>query len=116
MSEDYRDEQESLLDWGEARREMSEGFRKRLARLTRREKKWEQMDERERVRFVVRSMYRRTPERESLRCMTIHEAATHLRTGQADPAEVAELYDQARYGGNVPDMARVERLKKEAKV
>ena len=74
------------------------------------------MDARERVRFVVRSLYRKSPEGGNLRALTVHEALNMMKTGQAQPEELANAYDQARYGQNEPDMQTAERLRKEAKV
>jgi len=116
VGEEYRDEQESLFDWGETKKELGEGLRKRLERLTKREKKWEQMDAREKVRFIVRSLYRKTPDNGNLRSLTVHEALKNVRTGQAVPQELASLYDTARYSQHEPDMEITERIRKEAKV
>ena len=116
VSEEYHDEQESLFDWGETRKELGEGLRKRLEKFARREKKWDQMDVRERVRYIVRSLYRKAPAGSGLRSMTVHEAMNIVRTGQAQPQEVAALYDQARYSQHEPSMEQAERLRKEAKV
>lgn len=116
VSEEYHDEQESLFDWGETKRELGEGFRKRLERITKREKKWEQMDVRERVRYIVRSLYRKSPEKGGLRSLTVQEAVRVIRTGQAQPEELAALYDEARYSHHEPSLEQAERLRKEAKV
>ncbi len=116
VSEEYQDEQESLFDWDETRKEMGETLKKRLERLLHREKKWDQMDVRERVRFIVRTLYRKTPNNASLRSLTVHEALGSIRTGQARPDELAQVYDTARYGQTEPDAQVVERLRKEAKV
>ena len=116
VGEEYQDEQESLFDWGETKKELGEGFRKRLERLMKREKKWEQMDARERVRFIVRSLYRRSPENGRLSSLTVHEALRSVRTGQAKPEELANLYDTARYSEREPDLETAERIRKEAKV
>lgn len=116
VGEEYSDEQENLFDWGETKKELGDGIRKRLERLLTREKKWEQMDVRERVRFIVRSLYRKTPDNGSLRALTVHEALETVKTGQAQPEELAELYDLARYSDKEPDMEAAERIRKEAKV
>lgn len=116
VSEEYQDERESLFDWDEAKREMGDQLRRRLVRMTRREKKWEQMDARERVRFVVRSLYRKSPSGGSLRSLTVHEALGKIKTGQASPEELAAVYDGVRYGKAEPDAQTVERLRKEARV
>ena len=116
VGEEYRDEQESLFDWGETKKELGDDIRKRMEKLFRREKKWEQMDVRERARFIVRSLYRKTPDSEGLRALTVHEALKTVKTGQAQPEELAELYDLARYSQREPDREKVERIRKEAKV
>ena len=95
---------------------MGDDLRKRIRRLTAREKKWEQMDARERVRFIVRSLYRKTPDSGSLSALTIHEAMKTVSTGEAKPEELAGLYDTARYSQREPDSEMVERIRKEAKV
>lgn len=116
VGEEYHDEQESLFDWGETRKEWGDGLRKRLEQLTKREKKWEQMDARERVRFVVRMLYRKTPDSGKLKSLTVHEALQTVKTGQAKPEELAGLYDTARYSQREPDPEMIERIRKEAKV
>ena len=116
VGEEYRDEQESLFDWGETKKELGDGLRRRLERLTKRERKWEQMDAREKTRYIVRSLYRRSAESGSLRSLTVHEALRTVQTGQAQPQELAELYDLARYSERKPDVNAVERIRKEAKV
>lgn len=116
VSEEYHDEQESLFDWGETKKELGETFRKKMERLTKREKKWNQMNERERVRFVVRTLYKKTPDGGKLRSLTVHEAARMLPLGQAQPEELAEIYDQARYSQKEPFPGQADRLRKEAKV
>ncbi len=116
VGEEYKDEQESLFDWGETKKELGDSLKKRIARLTFREKKWELMDARERVRYIVRSLYRKSPDADSLRALTVHEALQSVKTGQAQPEELARLYDQARYSQREPDMHEAERLRKEAKV
>ncbi len=116
VGEEYHDEQESLFDWGETRKELGDGLRKRLERLTKREKKWEQMDAREKVRHIVRTLYRKTPDSGNLRSLTVHEALKSVKTGQASPEELAALYDTARYSHREPDLQTAERIRKEAKV
>lgn len=116
VGEEYHDEQESLFDWGETRKELGDGLRKRLERLTKREKKWEQMDAREKVRYILRTLYRKTPDSGNLRSLTVHEALKSVKTGQARAEELAALYDIARYSHREPDLQTAERIRKEAKV
>ncbi len=116
VGEEYQDEQESLFDWDETRKELSDTLRQRLSRLMKREMKWEQMDARQRVRFIVRSLYRKASGGAGLSSLTVHEALSSIRTGQASPEELGEVYDRARYSMADIDNDTAERLRKEAKV
>lgn len=116
VSEEYQDEQESLFDWGETTKELGEGLKERIERLLRREKRWEQMTVRERMRHILRTLYRRTPAAHTLQSLTAQEAVKVIKTGDAQGRELADLYDQARYAEQEPDAQSVERLRKEAKV
>ncbi len=116
VSEDYQDEQESLFDWGETTKELGEGVRERLSRLLKREKRYEQLDVRERMRYIVRTLYRRSEHPQGLKSLTVHEAMRVIKTGEAQPQELAQLYDQARYAQQEMDRETVDRLRKEAKV
>lgn len=113
LGEDYVDEQESLMDWGEMRRGVRDDLKRRLERLTRREKKWEQMDAREKVRFLVRRMYRRAGA--GLESLTIREAVSHLAKGSASEEAVASLYEQARYAPAPPTDEQAEQLRRDVK-
>ena len=112
LGEDYVDEQESL-DWGEMSRGVKDELKKRLERLTRREKKWTEMDAREKVRYVVRRMYKRAGG--GLSSLTIREAASQLPRGSASEEEVASLYEQARYAETAPTQEQAERLRRDVK-
>lgn len=113
LGEDYVDEQESLMDWGDLSRGVKDDFKKRLMRLTRREKKWEQMDAREKVRALVQRMYRKAgPGLESL---TIREAAPLLPRGSASEEAVAALYEQARYAPVAPTQEQAEQLRRDVR-
>ena len=48
--------------------------------------------------------------------MTVHEALNAIKTGHAQPEELADLYDEARYSQREPDGQKIERMRKEAKV
>lgn len=114
LGEDYVDEQESLMDWGDLSRGVRDDLKKRLEKLTRREKKWDQMDAREKVRWLVRRMYRKAgPGMESL---TIREAAPQLPLGGASEQELASLYEQARYAPDAPTDAQAEQLRREVRM
>ena len=112
LGEDYVDEQESL-DWGEMSRGVKDELKKRLEKLTRREKKWTEMDAREKVRHVVRRMYKKAGD--GLSSLTIREAASQLPRGSASEEEVASLYEQARYAGTPPTDEQAERLRRDVK-
>jgi len=116
VSEEYEDEHESLLDWDEARRQLGDNVKKRISTLFVRQPRWEEMSVRERVRHVVRVVYRRTKDAQTMTSLTIREAAPYLQTGKAKPERLAELYEQARYGQGEIDEKDAERLRKEAKV
>ena len=113
LSEEYKDEQEQL-DWGDMTRSVRDDLVKRVRRLTQREKKWGQMDAREKVRYLVRTLYRRAG-KENLSSLTIREAAPRLKLESAAPEEVSSLYEQARYGREAPDEQSAERLRREVR-
>lgn len=114
LSEEYVDERQSLMDLGDARAALSEGLEK-MKRRFQRETPWNQLDEREKVRRVVRGMYQKAagkvPHLESL---TIWQAAPQIKTGRVDAGEMARLYDQARYAPDPPEQGQAERLRKES--
>lgn len=111
VGEDYRDEQESLLDWGDVRRDMSQSVKKRLSALFAREKKWEQMTALERARYLVRTLYRRGHLTADDR--TLREALPDLNA--PDPEALAVAYETARYAEREPEAAVLERLRKDAR-
>ena len=113
LSEEYQDEQEQL-DWGDVTRSARESVMRRVRRLTRREKKWSQMDAREKVRFLVRALYRRAG-KQDLSSLTIREAAPSLPVNDASPEELSSLYEQARYGREEPDESAAEKLRREVR-
>ena len=116
VGEGYVDEQESLLDWDETKRRLGDGLKARFQIRPRMRVNWEEMSVQERVRYVVKSVYARTKDAQFMRSLTIREAAPHLKTGDANPNELAELYEQARYGQGEIDREAAQRLRKEAKV
>ena len=63
------------MDWGEVRGELVESMRDALKRLTYREKKWGELNARERVRFAVRQLYRKRGAGVSgLECLSARQA------------------------------------------
>ncbi|MBQ8954379.1 MAG: DUF4129 domain-containing protein [Clostridia bacterium] len=111
VGEDYQDEQESLLDWGEMQRDMGAALKKRVTALFQRDKKWDDMTPRERARHIVRVLYRRARLKPDSR--TLREALPDLRT--EDPQAIAEAYELARYADREPDAASLERLRKDVR-
>lgn len=109
VGEDYRDERESLLNWGDVRRDMSDQVKKRLGALFAREKKWEQMDAREQARYLVRILYRRRHVPADDR--TLREVLPDLNA--PDPQTLAEVYEAARYAGREPEREQLERLRRD---
>lgn len=117
VSEDYVDERESLFDSKELRRTMRERLQRGLGRFTRREKKWEQMNATEKVRCIVRTLYRRAGNSlPRLSSMTVREAARELNTAEADPEALADLYERARYGDELVNDDEADAMRKAAKL
>jgi len=111
VSEDYHDEQESLLDWGEVQRDMGAALRKRFTALFQRDRKWDDMDARERARHIVRVLYRRAKLKPDGR--TLRETLPELAA--ADSQLLAETYELARYADRDPDAAALEKLRRDVR-
>ena len=109
VGEDYTDEQESLMDWGETRREAAENLKKRLGRLFQRDKKWDDMTARERARHLVKTLYRRAKISGDAR--TLREVMPQLKTDAGEA--LVDTYEIARYSSHEPDGAEIERLRKD---
>ena len=107
--EDYKDEQESLLDWGDVKKDMGESLKKRWDSLFKREKKWTLMDAREKARYLVRTLYKRSHTPADGR--TLREALPDLNA--PDPEALATVYGTARYADRDPDETLLERLRKD---
>ena len=103
------------MDWGEMGKSLRDEWTRRMKKLTEREKKWEQMNPREKIRFLVRGMYKKAGEQAGLSSLTIHEAAPQLPRGGASAAQVAQLYDQARYSPLDPTEQQADQLRKDVK-
>jgi hypothetical protein len=112
LGEDYHDERVSLIDWGEARRAVTERAGRQWARLNRREKRWPQMDGRERARYIVRRLYMKSGA-DALNALTIREAAPYLQLGAAHPGRLAEIYECARYTHYEVDAGEVDELRRQ---
>ena len=112
VGEEYRDEQESLIDWDESRKALTENVKKRLSSLFKRERRWEEMNPRERARHLVNTLYRREKIRPD--SATLRETLPRLKTASADA--LADCYEVARYADRDPDGAALEALRKDIRV
>lgn len=114
MGEDYVDEQETLLDWDDVRREVGESLRARWKKWFEREKRYEQLDARERVRYIVREMYRR--DKGNHTAETFREAAQSLDFRAANVEAACELYERTRYSDKPVRLEEPDSLKKAVKL
>ena len=109
VGEEYHDEQESLLDWDETRREVASTLRKRFTSLFHRDKKWDDMDAREKTRHLVKTLYRRA--RLPADGRTLRETLPLLKTSEGE--SLVNTYELARYSPREPDGDTVEALRKD---
>lgn len=114
ISEDYVDERESLLKLDDIKENVGKRMR-RLRKMFQREKRYEQLDARERVRYIVRSLYKKSGDA-SLSTKTVSEALPRIPTGGADPGALAELYDRARYSDKPISTDAADGMRREAGV
>ncbi len=113
MSEDYRDETESLFDTEDVREALRESVVRRLRRVFARGKKWEAMDLRERARHIVKQLYKKYEQAiPRLSSRTAREALSEIPMQGADKDALIEQYEIARYSEDEPDGALLEQLKK----
>lgn len=113
--DDYTDEMTDLLDLEELRQKTGERIKKALEKITKREKKWDSMDARERVRYCVRMMYRRAGNTEKMKALTITESADLLTHDGVTNTELIDIYDKARYSDKEIGMSEAEALRKTVK-
>ena len=115
VKEDYLEEREQIMDWGEVRGELVESMREALKRLTYREKKWGELNSRERVRYAVRQLYRRRGAGVSgLECLSARQALGELGLDEQAQRELGELYDRARYSDHDITDAQAEAARRAA--
>lgn len=113
MGTEYQDEQETI-EWGDRSSSVGEGIRARLSGLFTRSPRWDALDGRQRVRQVVKVLYRKAEGAgQGLGDKTIHEAVPMLRIKEADPQTLAQLYDRARYAPQGPSPEEADRLRKD---
>lgn len=109
VKEDYLEEREQLMDWGEVRGEMMDAVREALKRFTTREKKWSDMDARERVRCCVRQLYRRRGAGiGGLECLSARQALGEMGLNEHDRQALGDIYDEARYSDHEITQAQVD--------
>lgn len=117
VKEDYLEEREQIMDWGEVRGELVESMRDALKRLTYREKKWGELNARERVRFAVRQLYRKRGAGVSgLECLSVRQALGEMGLDAQAQRELGELYDRARYSDHDISDAQAESARRAAKL
>ena len=109
VREDYVEEQEQLMDWGEVRGEVISSFKDALKKLTTRDKKWADMDARERVRSVVKQLYRkRGVGITGIECLSVREAMQEMNIDDATRDKLGQVYDEARYSSRDITEAQAE--------
>lgn len=113
IGDSYQDERVSLIDENALKRAAS-NVKKRVVRIVRRER-YDRLEARARVRYIVRAMYRKTKSRD-LSSKTLREAIPSLPHGSAAPKDIIRLYESVRYAEQEPEWDEVERLKREVKV
>lgn len=114
--EDYEDEQVDLFDLDDIKEQTKERLQKAMRRLTRRSKKWDEMDTREKVRFSVRQLYARSGySNGELNSLTIREAAEKLPKTDMGTEKLSSLYEKARYSLSEPTEQEANELRKAVK-
>lgn len=116
VKEDYQEEREQLVEWGDVGSEVMASVRDAFRRLTTREKKWGDMDARERVRFVVRQLYRKNGVAVTgIEYMSAGQAIDQMGIKQPMASQLAGLYDEARYSNHDITPEQAETAKNSAK-
>ncbi|MBQ3223606.1 MAG: hypothetical protein IJB41_08340 [Clostridia bacterium] len=111
--EDYVDEQVDLFDLDDLKEQTKERLQQAVRRFTRRSKKWDDMDTREKVRFSVRQLYSRSGYANGeLRSLTIREAADKLPKTDMGEEKLSALYEKARYSQTEPTEQEANELRK----
>lgn len=116
VREDYTEEREQVMDWGEVRGEMLSSLRESLKKLTVREKKWSDMDARERVRSSVKQLYKKRGVGISgIECLSAREAFAEMNLGDAARDSLGSMYDEARYSSHEITDAQAEEARRVTK-
>lgn len=117
VGEEYEDVRESLMDFKEARENLGETLKQRLAKLVKRDPKWADLNAKERVRFLMTLIYRKNAEAvPEYGQLTAHEALSVMKSGFKQPDSFADLYDRARYSQHDVSLDEADAAKREAKL
>ena len=116
VREDYTEEREQLMDWGEVRGEMLDSLKESLKKFTTREKKWADMDARERVRSAVKQLYKKRGIGISgIECLSAREAFAEMNLGEQERGRLSDMYDEARYSSHEITDAQAEEARRTVK-
>ena len=116
VREDYTEEREQLMDWGEVRGEMLDSLKESLKKFTTREKKWADMDARERVRSAVKQLYKKRGIGISgIECLSAREAFAEMNLGEQERGRLGDMYDEARYSSHEITDAQAEEARRTVK-
>lgn len=117
VKEDYLDECEQLMDWGEVRGEMLDAVRNMFKNIKTHEKKWSELDARGRVRYVMRQLYRKKGGGISgIECMSARQALAEMEIDASRAQELGDIYDRARYSDHAITDADAEAARRSAEV
>ncbi len=95
---DYDEEQFALMSWKQVRLNAAEGLMRAARRLSYRPPRWEKLNNRQRVRFVMEHMLYRGGKRSPDLALTAREhLAGPAVPRRGDIAAFADAYDRARY-------------------
>ncbi len=114
IAADYQDEKQSLFSLNSTRQNLATKIYNRIKNQALREKKWDRMDAREKIRFIVRRQYKKSaPQIPDLPVLTVQQASTRLDLDQEVAKALADAYDQARYSPTSPKHEDAESLRKD---
>ncbi len=117
VSEEYVDVREKLTDYDEENEGFAGELKKRLARLVKRDPKWESLSPRDRVRFLLTLIYRKNEKgMPGIKSMTAREALCQVNTRIGDLDAFEALYDRARYSQDEITQEEAERAKRDVKL
>ena len=113
---DYVEESEQLVDWGEVGSEVIQSLREGFKRLTTREKRWSELDARQRVRYSVRQLYRKNGVAvDGIQFMSARQALDEMGVDAERRERLGELYDRARYSDHDVTESDAEQARSDAR-